>query len=343
MPTFDPIPLDRETILDPAWLTEALSLVGEGDRIVAVEPVDSSRTVAEKVRFAVEVDHADADGRTYPLCAKGHFEDGINSLHTEAAFYRHLRPELDVHAPRAYYTGLDLDARRGLIVMDDVLALGGTIGSAHEPYSVATCRDTLTQLARLHAATWGDEEFLDAEWLAPRVALMADLFAADQLQELMDDGRGPDLAPVLRDPEILKAAMHRTAELAPTCVIHGDTHSGNSYRDAEGRSCWLDWQITQQGHWSVDVAYHLGTVLTVEDRRTHEADLLRHYLAELEAHGAPAPGFDEAWERYTLGFSWGYFLWVITRISSREVVLVHIPRLGAALTDHDTFARLGVA
>jgi hypothetical protein len=33
---------------------------------------------------------------------------------------------------------------------------------------------------------------------------------------------------------------------------------------------------------------------------------------------------------------------VITRISSRAVVLIHIPRLAAALTDHDTFRRLGV-
>jgi hypothetical protein len=35
-------------------------------------------------------------------------------------------------------------------------------------------------------------------------------------------------------------------------------------------------------------------------------------------------------------------LWVITRVSSRAVVLIHIPRLAAALTDHDTFRRLGV-
>jgi aminoglycoside phosphotransferase (APT) family kinase protein len=131
-------------------------------------------------------------------------------------------------------------------------------------------------------------------------------------------------------------------------VIHGDTHSGNSYRDAQGRSCWLDWQITQRGHWSVDVAYHLGTVLTIEDRRAHEADLLRHYVGELahhldHQHGAPAPSFDEAWEHYALGFTWGYFLWAITSVSSRAVVLLHVPRLGAALTDHDTFARLGVS
>jgi hypothetical protein len=338
---FDPLPTDRSTILDPDWLAASLDIVGDGDRVVEVEFVGSSRTIAEKVRFTVSIEQADGTRATYPLCAKGHFDDGMNSLHTEAAFYRWLRPTLDVRAPRAYYSGVDLEARRGLVVMDDILALGGTIGSAHEPYSPDTCGDSLGQLARLHASTWQDLD-LDVDWLAPRIAPMADRFPTDRLQELLDDGRGPDLPAVLRDAELLKDAMRRTAEQPPTCVIHGDTHSGNSYRDALGRSCWFDWQVTQRGCWSVDVAYHLGTVLTVEDRRRHEADLLRHYLDELEGLGVTAPGFDEAWDAYASGFAWGYFLWAITQVSSREVVLVHIPRLGAALDDHDTYRRLEV-
>jgi aminoglycoside phosphotransferase (APT) family kinase protein len=171
---------------------------------------------------------------------------------------------------------------------------------------------------------------------------MASMFPTETLQALLDDGRGPELPKVLRDAPTLQAVMLRTAELSPTCVLHGDTHSGNAYLDGDGRVAWLDWQVVQRGHWSVDVSYHLGTVLDVETRRAHEAELLRHYLDELRGRGVDAPSFDDAWERYTLGFTWGYFLWTITRISSRAVVLLHVPRLGAALTDHDTFRRLGV-
>ena len=273
---------------------------------------------------------------THPLCAKAHFNDGINSLLGEASFYRHLQPDLGVRTPQPHYTGIDPATNRGLIVMDDILTLGGRILDASEPYAVATCRDTLGQLALLHAKTWGDEQW-DVDWLAPRVALMADIFPTDTLQGLLDDGRGPDLPAVLRDAPTLQAAMHQTARLPLTCVLHGDTHSGNAYLDAEGSAYWFDWQVVQRGHWSVDVAYHLGTVLSIEDRRAHEVELLEHYLAELAAHGVAAPSFAEAWDAYTLGFTWGYFLWTITRISSRAVVLLHIPRLGAALTDHDTF------
>jgi hypothetical protein len=339
--SFDPVPLDAKTVLDPRWLAEALDVVREQDRIVDVERVDASRTIADKLRFAVTVDGPDGR-RTHHLCAKAHFNDGHNSLLGEASFYRELRPVLGVRTPQPFHTGVDRANNRGLIVMDDILALGGQILDAHQPYSVSTCRDTLGQLARLHARTWADTRW-DLDWLAPRIGPMADLFPADVLQELLDDGRGPDLPAVLRDAPTLRAAMHRTARLAPTCVIHGDTHSGNAYLDAEGRASWFDWQVVQRGHWSVDVAYHLGTVLATQDRRAHETELLRHYLAELSSHGVAAPSFEEAWEAYTLGFTWGYFLWTITRISSRAVVLLHVPRLGAALTDHDTFARLGVA
>ncbi|HKY16900.1 MAG TPA: phosphotransferase [Microthrixaceae bacterium] len=336
---FDPIPDDAATVLDPDWLEAALDVVGDGDRVVAVERAGSSRTIAEKVRFSVTVEGADGARRTYHLCAKGHFGDGFNSLITEAHAYRDLLPRLEVRAPRAYFCGIDDVTSRGLIVMDDVEELGGRFLGAAEPYSVATCRDSLAQLAMLHAATWDDPQW-DVEWCTSRIERMASFFDDATLQELLDDGRGPDLAPELRDATTLRAAMARTAELPPTCVLHGDTHSGNAYVDVEGRVCWLDWQVTQRGHWSIDVSYHLGTVLDVETRRNHEAELLRHYLDELGSQGVDAPSFDEAWLRYTLGFTWGYFLWVITRISSRAVVLLHIPRLGAALTDHDTFRRL---
>jgi len=335
---FDPIPTDPATVMDAAWLAQALDVVADGDRVIGVEQTGSSRTIAEKLRFAVTVEATSGARRTYPLCAKAHL-DGINSLITEAHVYRDLLPHLDVRAPRAYYCGVDDATNRGLIVMDDIEALGGRFLGAHEPYSVETCRDSLSQLAAVHAGTWHDPRW-DVEWLAPRVESMASFFPTDTLQGLVDDGRGPELPAVLRDAAVLQAAMARTAEVPPTCVLHGDTHSGNAYLDAEGRVCWLDWQVTQRGHWSIDVSYHLGTVLDIETRRAHESELLAHYLDELGSHGVDAPTFDEGWERYTVGFTWGYFLWVITRISSRAVVRLHIPRLGAALTDHDTFRRL---
>jgi Phosphotransferase enzyme family len=337
------VPTSLETVLDADWLEEALDDIDEGDTIVDVEEIDSSQTLAQKVRFRVTVERADGAQQARSYCVKAHLDGSPGAdLLSEAHFYRELAPRLDVRAPRAYYAAVDDAAAQAIIIMDDVVANGGTFLSAHSPYSVDTVRDSLGQLARLHAATWGCENVPDEDWLAPRVTSMADIFPAEALQSLLDDGRGPDVAPELRSAANVAEAMRRTGAHEITCVIHGDPHSGNSYVDADGRACWLDWQVVQRGNWATDISYHLATVLDVEHRRAHEADLLRHYLRALDELDAPAPSWDEAWEQYTSSFSYGYFLWVITRISSRAVVLVHIPRLAAALTDHDTFRRLGV-
>ena len=338
----DPAPTELEAVLHPGWLAAALADVESGERIIDVQEVGRSHTLAHKVRVAVTLENRDGRLRTRTYCVKAHF-DGASpeTLLTEARFYDELRPLIDVRAPRAYYTGINESTGRALIIMDDVLSDGGRFLSAHEPYSPATCRDALGQLARVHAATWEDDRWM-VDWLAPRIAGMTELFPVDVLQRLLADGRGAEVSPDLLDAGHLERAMSKTATLPATCVIHGDTHSGNVYLDSAGRACWLDWQVTQRGHWSIDVAYHIATALDIDDRRSHERELLRGYLDALAALGVEPPPWSEAWDRYTLGFTWGYFLWVITRISSRAVVLIHLPRIGATLADHDTFRRLGV-
>ena len=337
---FDPIPVETEHLLDPQWIRVAFGIDSDHE-ISSVEAVDSVKTIADKLRFRVEL--AGADGvQVLHCCAKAHFgETGPGSLVTEAHAYRDLLPGLGVRSPRTHYVAVDDPAGRGLIIMDDVEALGGRFLNAHEPYDIALVRETLSELALLHARTWHDTRWSEHEWLAPRFG-MVEWFPDERLQILLDDGRGPGVPPYLRDAANLRAAMNRTGEIPGTCVIHGDTHSGNSYLDAGGVSHWLDWQITQWGHWSIDVSYHLGTVLTVADRRAHEESLIAHYVEELAAHGVDAPSPADAFAAYSSGFVWGWFLWVITSISSRAVVLEHIPRITTAIDDHDTLGRLGV-
>lgn len=337
------IPSTVEEVLDPEWLSEALEDVARDDRILAVTAVASTKTLAEKVRFRVTVQGRDGRQRVRAYCVKAHFASSPgHTLAAEARFYRELAPLVEIRTPRAYFAGVDEAADQAMIIMDDVIGTGGRFLSAETPYSLATTRDSLGQLACLHASTWGDARTADLEWLSPRIGEMVDRFPTEALQQLLDDGRGPEVAKELRDAEHLAEAVRRTARHELTCVIHGDTHSGNVYLDGAGRASWLDWQVVQRGSWAIDISYHLATVLDIDTRRVHEAALLRHYLQELERHGVAAPAWEDAWEQYTLSFSYGYFLWVITRISSRSIVLIHIPRLATALADHDTFRRLGV-
>ncbi|MEM7140668.1 MAG: hypothetical protein AAF548_06500 [Actinomycetota bacterium] len=337
---FDPIPIDAEAVLDPGWIHAAFALDPD-TRVINVEPGEALKTVADKLRFRVDLSGPGGD-RSLHCCAKAHFgADAPGTLVTEAHCYAELLPPLAVRVPRIHYNAVDDETDRAIFVMDDVEALGGRFMNAHDPYAVDLAAETLAQLALLHASTWADQRWATPTWLQPRFT-MAEMFPPEYLQTLLDDGRGPDVPAELRDAANLVAAMQRTAQLPGTCVIHADPHSGNCYLDADGAPHWLDWQITQWGSWSVDVAYHLGTVLTIGDRRASERDLIEHYLGELRSHGVDAPDDVDGFDLYASSFAWGWFLWTITTISSRAVVLEHVPRLAAALDDHGTLDRLGI-
>jgi hypothetical protein len=333
------IPFTREELLDPAWLHAALDDIGDDDTIVAVETTGTSKTRLEKLQFAVTVNGPGGERVGY-YCAKASLDGSGGGSAAEAMFYIDVAPRLEVRSPRVHFAAVD--GMASIIVMDDIVALGGHFMNPHFPFTQEIVRETLSQLARLHATTWGLGPVADIPWLGHGLARFVAMHDAEALQKLLDDGRAEGFAPEICSGENLVAALRAQQEFGVTCLLHGDTHTGNVYLDPEGRASFFDWEVVQTGHWAQDVAYHLGTALTIEDRRANEQELLQFYLAELAANGAPAPSFDEGWELYRRSFSYGYLLWVITMIRGRDEVLQHMPRLGAALTDHQTYRLLGV-
>jgi hypothetical protein len=274
-------------------------------------------------------------------CAKA-FLDGAGTTMAEARFYRDLAPRLSVRRPRIPYVAIDPDTGAAIIVMEDIVASGGLFMNPHRTFPVDVARDSLAQLAHLHGSTWGFGSVGDVEWLDTSRHTVGEMHSASSLQALLDDGRAYGFPPELRDGQNLFDALKVHGEYPVTCVLHGDPHTGNVYLDHDGNPCFFDWEVVQTGNWAQDVAYHLGTVLAIEDRRAQERGLIRHYLTELATHGGPALDFDEGWELYRRSFSYGYLLWVITQIRGRDEVLAHMPRLAAALRDHDTYHLLGI-
>jgi aminoglycoside phosphotransferase (APT) family kinase protein len=334
------VPTTPEELLDPEWLVPALDDLHEDDRIVRVERTDSTKTRAEKLRFAVTLERSDGLRVQY-YCAKAHLDGSpAFSLATEARFYRDLAPRLDIRLPRVPYVAIDSETEAAIIVMEDIVAGGGLFMNPHRTFPVERVRDSVSQLGRLHGATWGIAPG-DIEWLSER-SPVSGMHSAETLQALLDDGRADGFAAELRSGANLAAAIEIQASRPTTCVLHGDTHTGNLYLDADDRACFFDWEVVQSGNWSQDVAYHLATVLSIDDRRAHEQELVGVYLDELAARGGPRIDADEGFEHYRRSFAYGYLLWVITQIRGRDEVLAHMPRLAAAIGDHDMYRLLGI-
>ena len=343
MTLLDPAPARLTDVVSADWLTSALDGLDEGARVVEARVVDDYTTVASKVRFDAVIEGRDGSQVTRHYCVKGGFAEGrILNLSAEGRFYREVGPILGVRMPKCVYAGVDESTGRSLFIMDDLVAEGATFLNSQYPYSVDLTTATLAQLARLHARTWGEDRLTKLDWLAVNRPAIADVIPVEILQRQINDGRASGLPAYLRDGERIKAAMQRISAPQRVCVVHGDAHSLNIYLDREGQPGLLDWQLAHVGHWATDVAYHIGAVLEIDARRQHEQSLLRGYLEELERLGQQPPSWEEAWDQYTLHFAYGYFLWTAAQMTPRVDIVEHIPRLGTALDDHDTFTRLGV-
>ncbi|HXC41883.1 MAG TPA: phosphotransferase [Burkholderiales bacterium] len=348
----NPAPTDIETALSPEWLTKALATRYPGARVASVAVVETLKTMATKVRF--KVDYAAGAPASAPrdFCMKGFFgADSAANLASgasemEARFYLDVAPTVSVTAPACVYAGIDPANRHGLILMRDLTAAGARFLTALEPYSRDQALGTLDQLARLHARYW-DGGGLDARpWLTSKLDFFANYQAvpADRLQSLLEGRRGEPLpAGIKNGQRIYRAirALHDRGKHAPGCAIHGDAHAGNVFETAQGQGL-IDWQLLQRGHWALDVAYHIGAVLPPEERARTERELIEHYLSRLEAHGAKAPRWEQAWLDYRCHLVYGYYLWGITQRVVEPVINEFTRRLGSAVAEHDTFALLGV-
>ncbi len=344
MTGFDPAPVDLETVISTNWLSQIL-----GTQVRSVEVVEVLATQATKVRLKLQVGGASADVPT-AICIKGVLTDTgalpVASI-VETLFYREAAALLQVRVPECIHASLNADGSRGVIVMRDVIAAGGSFCTALDPFTPEQALNGLDQLARLHVATptgspafgfgWA-QSFLDRISHQP-------IIPQDALQQMLDGPRGVRLRPAIRDAVRLQRALEILAaevRAGPLCLVHGDAHAGNVYRQADGALGLVDWQILQKGNWAMDVAYHLAAVLTPEDRRTYERALLADYCARAKALGGLDISADEAWRSYRVAMVYGYYLWAITRKVEPEIIDTFVYRLGTAADDLQSFELLGV-
>jgi phosphotransferase family enzyme len=342
------VPATLERALDPEWLTIALEPVGRGARVTRVEQVELLRTVATKVRFAVEFEGLDG---TFNYCLKGLLDvdeltaRGGSTMIREADFYTYIAPRVDVRVPTCVSAIVDRERQQGAIIMRDLIVDGARFCTALEPFTADEAAASLDQIARLHAGRFLLDEH---DWITPRIGDLAQMqyVSVPLLQEMLDGPRGEGLPEATRNAERLGAAMKALAARdgeRPQFLVHGDSHAGNNFRASGGGAGLIDWQLLQRGGWALDVGYHVCAVLPVDVAEREERALLRHYLATMRGLGCDVPDEEVAWLQYREAVVYGYYLWAITRRVDPPIINLFVNRLGSAVTRHDSHRLLGIA
>jgi len=313
-------PADDPADLTPGWMESALRAAGFDAVVtdVEAEPVGTGQmSVSLRVRCAVA---APVEGLPETVIVKIPAPDrDVRQLvcagyRAEIAFYEEVAPTVAIRAPRCHLAVANADASSFTLLLEDLAPAvqGDQVAGA----SVGAVTAAARNLAGLHGPRWCDPALREAGWPQPKGPgahrFTADLVtgALPQLAERL----GPALSGADRATlEQSAAALAGFLGSRPDCFapIHGDYRLDNLLFGPGGQVSAVDWQTLDLGLPARDLAYLLGTCLSVPDRRAAEADVVRAYWLELVRHGVEGYAGAECFDDYRLGMLHGPLIIVL--------------------------------
>jgi hypothetical protein len=350
------LPLTPEGVT-AQWLTAALQIQRPGVTVEAAEVTEVINGTSTKIRVRASYGATGDFGLPTSLIVKGGFEEHspwmAKMYADEACFYRDVKPYLDMNTPACFFAGSDPSSHQSIVILEDLSARNVVFQTPLVPSSYDQLARRLDAMARYHAQTWNSPEFQPGgrfDWMQSRyenpqgAAFIARYLEPERWRHFMAQPRGAAVSVRLHDRDWMAGALSRLAEdnkRWPQVVIHGDTHLGNLYLEADGTPGFLDAQVCK-APWQMEVNYHLIAACDVADRRRWEASLLTRYLERLKGFGAEPPSFEEAWLAYRRETAYGYFIFVINEsfFQTESVNTAQAARFSAAALDHGTIELL---
>ena len=205
----------------PAVAHRGAATAVSGVEIRAVVPGPVVDRISTNARFVIECADGVPDGLAPALCVKGYFNEiGRTARYVGAPeavlLPRSRRCDRGAHA-HSVYADIDPETRHGVVITEDVVSQGGTFLDGNSPYTADQTAQTLAEFARLHAATWADPRYADAEWLAPRLGRVLEVWGPsttiDIISANFDGPNGQRVPDEVRDAHRLVDAYRRLIAL----------------------------------------------------------------------------------------------------------------------------------
>lgn len=315
------------------------------------EPVGAG-LVGNSVRFRLVYDRAEPGAPNsvigkFPSASAESRAVATREFHylREVRFYEHLAATADLRTPRAFYAQVEPSGEGFTLLLEDLApAVEGDLIAGCTPDRAAL---VLEQAAALHASRWGDPTLFAFDWL--HVSGVARLRRRELLMPLLYAGfqgrYGKLLEPkyvAIGEQIIPRLGSYYATQREPWTIQHGDFRLDNMLFDAcsgEVPMAVVDWQTVSLGPAVVDVAYFLGSSLSVDERRAHEQELVRQYHASLIARNVKGYPWERCWEDYRRYAFEGYLMavgasMVVERTPrSDEMFLTMARRHGAHVLD----------
>jgi hypothetical protein len=321
-----------------------------GVEVSACDIVDINPGTSTKIRVRARYNAIGVDAELPSIfIVKGGFAQHSEAMAVtytnEHRFYAHVQPHVPMRSPTCYYAGIDPASYQAIIIMEDLVVRGVEFCHPLQPQTFERTARRLRAMARYHAHTWNTPEFspggamsmLKGAFDAGTHGYIDHYLHPEQWQRLMALPRGAAVSRRFHDRHWLRAQLDALEDFhraAPVCVVHGDTHLGNLYIDADGEPGFFDQQV-RAAPWHYDVTYHLIAGLDIADRRRWDRALLAIYLDALRGHGIDAPDFDSAWQALRREAPWGLFVFLINEptFQTEAANTAYAARFAAAVLD----------
>ena len=352
--TAEDVPLSYESITDE-WLTAALCARTPGAHVVGhtLGPVDDGTTNRRRVIIDYNETGQTAALPTKLFCkssfgVSNRFSLGpVGAIEAEVNFYNLVRPVLDIRAPVGVFAVMN-PAYNSVIMLKDISDEVTEFCDHRTVIDRARAESQIRLLAQLHGKGASDPRliavhnrfkpwldfFEDTKMFGLDIGAQAGFAASADMIPARTYARESEVWPATEEAV---ARSHRR----PQTITHGDVHLKNWYVANDRQMALSDWQCTTIGHWGRDLAYTIGTALTVENRRLWEVDLIKLYLSELADAGGQPARFEETWDIYREQMLPALAWWTITLnpapgmpdMQPMDTTVEFVRRLGTAVDD----------
>ena len=234
----------------------------------------------------------------------------------EYNFYsQNLAQQIGLRVPRCYFSAFG-NYGRVCILLEDFSPARSP--DQLESLSKSDVEEALTQISKLHAKYRGRvNDVPELRWCLKqddnsyfKVAMSEVSKKSDYFEKVLKHGleiepkeyeHMIDVVRWLQNNQetylrlMTNLFQRRNGNLFPSTLIHGDLRSENILFPQTHMKEFMvfDFQCIKENNGMMDIAYHIGSSMSVKDRRLHERDLLIHYYNVMRQRGATDLTFAE--------------------------------------------------
>jgi hypothetical protein len=310
------IPAEADEIT-PQWLTAALHQAGVLDqaRVSSIQsvPIGQLGFAGQIRRLDIRYDKPEPDtprslvakfSATHPEARAAVHSMGF--YEREIGFYRELAADCPVRTPRYYFGGVEMDSGASLLLLEDLTwmhNLSSAGGSVDEAELV------IREIAKLHAAWWGDARLDQIPWLQMKGMMTpheAPLVFTENWERFLDKLSVPVTEELLAAGDVCRRYLRGVSVAMytepPRTLIHNDVQGDNLLvaEDGEPSLAVVDWQLTTAARPASDLARFLVGYLDTTERRRHENRLLDMYHSALIECGVAGYSTKQSWDDYRM-------------------------------------------